>query len=164
MNEQLPIGRVSIKDEESWQFSPSDIRTRAEAVTTADGRDAQQHLDDLEKHVNNTAIHSGARIKTMWEVTIPEMGWVQVAPLEADYPYSIEIPCEGTLDTHNAEVTVDHDYIGIAAECRLSGTMETLHEGLRFWAGAIPESEILCHMTLFGEGGISGGDTGGGAA
>lgn len=159
-----PMGRVSIKNEETGEFNPSDIRTRAEAVATADGRDAQQHLDALEKHMNNTAIHSGARIKTMWEVTIPETGWVQVAPLEADYPYSIEIPFEGALDTHNAEVTVDPDYFGIAAKCRLSGTMQTLHNGLKFWAGDIPSSSILCHMTLFGEGGISGGNTEGGGA
>ena len=157
-----PMGRVSIKDEETGVFTPIDARTRAEAVETEDGRTAQQRLDEATEHIGNLAIHSTAYVKTMWEVTIPATGWVQEAPLEADFPYSIELPYAGTLDTHNAEVTVDYEYIRIAAACGLCPTMETMHNGLKFWSREIPEAEILCHMTLFGEGGISGGNLEGG--
>ena len=44
-----------------------------------------------------------------------------------------------------------------AAECGLCPTMETLHNKLKFWSQSIPSEPILCHMTLFGEGGLSGG-------
>lgn len=152
-----PIGRVYIKNDETGEFEPVDARTRAEAVETEDGRTAQERLDEVTAHISNPAIHSTAYVKTLWEVTIPETGWVQEAPLEVDFPYSIKLPYEGTLDTHNAEVTVDYEYIRIAAACGLCPTMETLHNGLKFWSREIPESQILCHMTLFGEGGISGG-------
>ena len=53
-----PIVRVTAKNEETGEFVPADIRTRAEAVAAGDGRNAQQHLDQLAKHIANPAIHS----------------------------------------------------------------------------------------------------------
>lgn len=154
---EYPIARVSVKNEQSGEFVPSDVRTRAEAVAAGDGRTAQEHLDDMQTHMSNPAIHSTAYIKPMWELTIPATGWVQGGPEDAEFPYSIELPYEGVLDTHNAEVTVDINYIRVAAKCGLSPTMETMHNGLKFWTHELPEMPILCHMTLFGEGGINGG-------
>lgn len=115
---------------------------------------------EFEDHIKNKAIHSTAYIKSMFEVTIPETGWELEAPEAADFPYSIELPYEGVLDTHNAEVTVDKESIQVAYSCGLCPTMETLHNGLKFWSRTIPEVEILCHMTLFGEGGLSDGGAG----
>lgn len=155
---EYPIARVSVKNEQSGEFVPSDVRTRAEAVAAGDGRTAQEHLDDMQTHMSNPAIHSTAYIKPMWELTIPETGWVQGGPIGAEFPYSIELPYEGVLDTHNAEVTVDINYVRVAAKCGLCPTMETMHNGIKFWTRELPESPILCHMTLFGEGGISGGN------
>lgn len=153
-----PIARVSVKDEETGEYTPSDIRTRAEAVAVDDGRNAQQHLDEMAAHMNNLAIHSDAYIKTKWEVAIPTTGWVQEAPLSADFPYSLELPYEGVLDTHNAEIVPDNESYKYAYACRICPTVETRHNKLKFWAGAPPTDEIICHMTLFGEGGISGGN------
>ena len=157
-----PIGRVAIKNEETGEFAPVDARTCTEAVEAEDGRTAQDHLNDLKSHINNPLIHSTAYIKAMWQVTIPVSGWVLDAPMDADFPYYLDLPYEGILDTHNAEVTVDKESIQVAAACGLCPTMETLHNGLRFWTRELPEQEILCHMTLFGEGGISGGSVSGG--
>ena len=154
---EYPIARVSVKNEKSGEFVPSDVRTRAEAVAAGDGRTAQEHLDDVQTHMSNPAIHSTAYIKPMWELTIPETGWVQGGPIGAEFPYSIELPYEGVLDTHNAEVTVDINYVRVAAKCGLCPTMETMHNGIKFWTRELPESPILCHMTLFGEGGINSG-------
>lgn len=153
------IGRVNIIDKESGASTPIDARTRAEAVETKDFNvSVQDKIDAFNAHMANMAIHSDAYIKPMWQVTIPKTGWVASAPEEADFPYCIEIVYNGVLDTHNAEVTVDRDSIGTAWECGLCPTMETMHNGLKFWARKIPENDILCHMTLFGAGGISGGE------
>ncbi len=156
------IGRVAVVDEETKEQTPIDARTRAEAVaTTETGKTAQDKIDELNAHIADLAIHSKAYVKTMWQVTIPETGWVLEAPEDADFPYSIELPYEGTLDTHNAEVTVDKESIQIAAACGICPTMETMHNGLKFWSRTIPSAPIMCHMTLFGEGGISGRSAGG---
>lgn len=153
------IGRVSIEDKESGMVTPIDARTRAEAVDTKEsGRSAQDKFDEFDAHIANEAIHSDAYIKPMWQVTIPNTEWVKAAPEETDFPYCIEIAYNGVLDTHNAEVTVDRGSIGTAWECGLCPTMETMHNGLKFWARKIPEDNILCHMTLFGAGGINGGE------
>lgn len=156
------IGRVNVVDEETGEQTPIDARTRAEAVSTPqEGVTVQDKLNDLDDHMANAGIHSRAYVKPMWQVTIPVEGWTLEAPEDADFPYSLELPYEGVLDTHNAEVTVDKESIQIAAACGICPTMETLHNGLKFWSMAIPEQEILCHMTLFGEGGLSdGGATG----
>lgn len=152
------IGRVAVKNEETQEQTPIDARTRAEAVEVpGEGKTAQQKIDEMNEHIADLAIHSRAYVKPMWQVTIPTTGWEMEAPEEADFPYSIEMPYEGVLDTHNAEVTVDKESIQVAASCGLCPTMETMHNALKFWSRTIPETEILCHMTLFGEGGISGG-------
>lgn len=156
------MGRVAVRDEATGAETPIDARTRAEAVATGDGRTAQARLDEATAHINDLAIHSTAYVKPMWQVTIPATGWVQEAPDGADFPYSLEMLYEGVLDTHNAEVTVDKESIQVAAACGLCPTMETMHNGLKFWSRTIPAGEILCHMTLFGEGGVSGGNLEGG--
>lgn len=156
------LGRVAIKNKETGEETPINARTIAEAVETEDGRTVEQRLQEATAHINDLAIHSTAYIKPMWQVTIPATGWVQEAPMEYDFPYSIEFEYNGVLDTHNAEVTVDRESIQVAAACGLCPTMETMHNGLKFWSRTIPEAEILCHMTLFGEGGISGGNMQGG--
>lgn len=156
------IARIAVKNKETGEETPVNTRTIAEAVETEDGRTAEQRLQEATAHINDLAIHSTAYIKPMWQVTIPATGWVQEAPIEYDFPYSIELEYSGVLDTHNAEVTVDRESIQVAAACGLCPTMETMHNGLKFWSRTIPEDEILCHMTLFGEGGISGGNMQGG--
>ena len=157
------IARIAVKNSETGEETPVNTRTIAEAVETEDGRTAEERLKEATDHINDLAIHSTAYIKPMWQVTIPATGWVQESPLEYDFPYSIEFEYNGVLDTHNAEVTVDRESIQVAAACGLCPTMETMHNGLKFWSRTIPEAEILCHMTLFGEGGISGGNMQGGA-
>ena len=161
---EYPIGRVAVKNEETGEQTPIDARTRAEAVEVPEeGKNAQQKIEEFNEHIADLSIHSRAYIKPMWQVTIPETGWVLEAPENADFPYSIELPYEGVLDTHNAEVTVDKESIQVAYACGLCPTMETLHNGLKFWSRTIPSGEILCHMTLFGAGvGGGGSDPGGG--
>lgn len=161
------IGRVSVKNEETEELTPIDARTRDEAVATdedkTDGtkKTLQDKLAEYNAHVANLAIHSDAYVKPMWQVTIPTTGWVASAPEEAEFPYCVEIDYNGVLETHNAEVTVDRESIHSAWDIGLSPTMETMHNKLKFWARKIPNVAILCHMTLFGAGGISGGDTSG---
>ena len=161
------IGRVNLVNEETGEQTPIDARTRPEAVTTTEDaaggvkKTLQDKLEEYNDHVNNLAIHSDAYIKPMWQVTIPAIGWVASAPDESEFPYCIELEYDGVLETHNAEVTVDRDSINDAWDCGLSPTMETMHNGLKFWARKIPNVDILCHMTLVGAGGISGGNTGG---
>lgn len=157
-----PMVRISAKDEDTGEFLPVDVRSRAEAIETDDGRDTQQHLDEMAAHMNNLAIHSDAYIKTKWQVVIPTTGWEQEGPADADFPYSLELPYEGTLDTLNAEIVPDKEYYQYAYACRMCPTVEIEHNVLKFWAGTPPTSPILCHMTLFGEGGISGGNNAGG--
>lgn len=157
------IGRVAVVDEITAEKTPIDARTRAEAVATSEeNKTVQDKLNEMDAHFNDLAIHSKAYIKTMWQVTIPSYGWTMEAPENADFPYSIEIEYDGVLDTHNAEVTIDKESIQVGAACGLCPTMETLHNGIKFWSRTIPESEILCHMTLFGEGGLSGRSSDGG--
>lgn len=152
------MGRVNVVDEETGEQTPIDARTRAEAVSTpVEGVTVQDKLNALDTHIANAGIHSRAYVKTMWQVTIPAESWTMEAPADADFPYALELPYEGVLDTHNAEVTVDNESIQVAAACGLCPTMETMHNALKFWSRTIPETSILCHMTLFGEGGISGG-------
>ena len=158
------IGRVAVVDEETQQQTPIDARTRAEAVVTDEDKTEstkktlQDKLDEYNAHVANLAIHSDAYVKTMWQVTIPTTGWVASAPADADFPYYIEMEYAGVLETHNAEVTVDKESISTAFNCGLCPTMDTMQNKLRFWSRTVPTEAILCHMTLFGEGGISGGD------
>lgn len=163
MPENYPISRISVMDEITKEYNPVDVRTRAEAVEVGN-TNAEKKFSDFDAHVANLAIHSTAYVKTMWEITIPTTSWVQEGPEGATYPYSLEIDYDGILDTHNAEVTVDKEYIKIAAECGLCPTMETHHNALKFWSRSIPTTPIMCHMTLFGEGGLisslsDGGDT-----
>lgn len=151
------IGRVSVVDEVTGEHTPIDARTRAEAVSTDEGKTTQEKINELNEHISNLAIHSTAYIKTIWQVTIPIDGWVLEAPKEDDFPYSLTMEYSGVLETHNAEVTIDNESIRVATACGLCPTMETLHNGFKFWSRTIPTTAILCHMTLFGEGGISGG-------
>lgn len=151
------IGRVSVVDEVTGEHTPIDARTRAEAVSTDEGKSTQEKINEINEHIENLAIHSAAYIKTMWQVTIPIDGWVLEAPKEDDFPYSLTMEYSGVLETHNAEVIIDNESIRAAVACGLCPTMETLHNGLKFWSRTIPTTAILCHMTLFGEGGISGG-------
>lgn len=155
-----PMVRVSVKEDGTGTETPADVRTRAEAVATDDtDKTAQDKFDEFDAHMENKAIHSDAFIKPMWEVTIPAEGWVEAEPEEVEFPYCIEVEYDGVLDTHNAEVTVDRESINDAWTCGLCPTMETMHNKLKFWARTIPTKEIMCHMTLFGAGGVSGGDT-----
>lgn len=153
-------GRVAVKDELTGEQTPIDALTSAGAVATNETeKTAQDKIDEFNAHVANQAIHSTAYVKPMWQVTIPTEGWVEAAPEEADFPYYIDLEYDGVLDTHNAEVTVDRASINAAWSCGLCPTMETQHNGLRFWARRRPSEEILCHMTLFGQGGLSGGES-----
>ena len=162
------IGRVAVVDEETGTQTPIDARTRAEAVATDEDKAGsakktlQDKLDEYNAHVANLAIHSDAYVKPMWQVTIPTTGWVAAAPAEDDFPYYLEMEYDGVLESHNAEVTVDRGSLATALACGLCPTGETMAGKLKFWARSVPTQAILCHMTLFGEGGISGGDTSGG--
>lgn len=167
MPDENLIGRVNLVDDETGEQTPIDAATRAEAVATNEDKTAttkktlQDKLDEYNAHVADEAIHSTAYIKPMWQVTIPVSGWVASAPEEAEFPYCIELEYDGVLETHNAEVTVDRESINDAWDCGLSPTMETMHNKLKFWARKVPTVAILCHMTLFGGGGVSdGGDSG----
>ena len=157
------IGRVNLVDEETGEQTPIDARTRPEAVTTNEDKTEttkktlEDKLEEYNAHVEDEAIHSTAYIKPMWQVTIPTTGWVASAPEEYEFPYCIELDYNGVLETHNAEVTVDRESVNAAWDIGLSPTMETMHNKLKFWARKIPNAEILCHMTLFGGGGVSGG-------
>lgn len=155
------IARIAVVNEETGEQTPVDARTRAEAVETKEnGKTAQDKIDELDAHIADAGIHSRAYVKLMWKVTIPANGWTLEAPEDADFPYRLILDYDGVLDTHNAEVTVDKESIQVAFACGLCPTMETLHNQLKFLARSIPSGPILCHMTLFGEGGLSdGGNT-----
>lgn len=159
------IGRVALVDEESGEQTPIDVRTRPEAVTTTEDKTGggkktlEEKLAEYNAHVENMAIHSDAYIQPMYQVTIPTVGWEEEAPEGDDFSYSIEMSYLGVLESHNAEVTVDRESIQVAFACGLCPTMETMQNGLKFWARSVPTQEILCHMTLFGAGGLSGGNT-----
>ncbi|HIT31692.1 MAG TPA: hypothetical protein IAC25_02495 [Candidatus Enterenecus stercoripullorum] len=105
-----------------------------------------------------------AHIKTLGEVLIPAEGWGQATQEDGEFPYYLEMPCSEVLVTHNAEVMVDDNSLRTAWDCGLSPTMETLDGYLRFRARRIPAEPILCHITLFREGGTggTGGATGSG--
>lgn len=156
----LPKTRIKLINEETQEETPVDVLTSADAVSTNDGKNAQEKMDAYDAHINNLAIHSDAFVKVMQVVTIPTTGWVAITPEDDEYPYMIEIEAEGVLESHNANVTIDLLSVPVAAACGLCPTMQTLTNKLKFWAREIPTAEIAAHMTLFGEGGVSGGDTG----
>ena len=91
------IGRVSVKDEESGEFTPIDARTRPEAVTTTEDKTGggkktlEEKLAEYNAHVANMAIHSDAYIQPMYQVTIPTTGWIAEAP-EGAFSFA---PAEG---------------------------------------------------------------------
>ena len=154
-----PIVRISITDSGTGEQTPADVRTRAEAVECdAEGTTLEQELSAIDTHMSNSAIHSTAYIKNMVLFTIPNTGWQEVEPEDADFPYSIEIDVDGVLETHNAQASVDLNSIGVAASCGLCPTLQTLHNKIKFWTKEIPSTAITGSLTLFGGGGVSGGD------
>lgn len=155
----LPTVRIKLVDELSGAENPADALTSAKAVETEGGGNVQEHIDDMQAHINNLAIHSDAYVKVMQVVTIPNTGWVATTPEDDEYPYTLEIAAAGVLESHNANVTIDLLSVPVAAACGLCPTMQTLAGKLKFWARKIPSAAISAHMTLFGEGGISGGNT-----
>lgn len=159
---EKPMIRLSVQDENEQQKVPADVRTRAEAVETDEtGKTVQDKLTEYDAHVANKAIHSDAYIRTMLQVTIPATGWVAAEPEDVEFPYCVEVDCDGVLDTHDAELKVERKSLAAAYACGLCPTGETMHNKVKFWARKIPTAAILCHMTLFGGGGVSGGDTSG---
>ena len=155
----LPTVRIKLVDELSGTESPADALTSAKAVSTEGGGNVQEHIADMQAHIDNLAIHSDAYVKVMQVVTIPNTGWVATTPEDDEYPYTLEIEAAGVLESHNANVTIDLLSVPVAVACGLCPTMQTLTGKLKFWAREVPSSAISTHMTLFGEGGISGGDT-----
>lgn len=90
-------------------------------------------------------------------IQIPTSGWALEGAEKEDFPYAIEIPCQDVLESHSADIKVERASMADAHNCGLCPTMETGNGFVKFWSRTVPENEILCHMTLFGEGDISGG-------
>lgn len=115
----------------------------------------EQELNDLVNvvsiHTSDQSIHSTAQIRMESDLTIPTTEWV-MEDQDADFPYSIEVPCDVAQAAYSAEITVDKESIPTAVQCRLCPTMETRDGILKFWARDIPAAEILCHATLSWDG------------
>lgn len=88
------------------------------------------------------------------QVTIPTEGWEESD--DPDFPFCIELPYKGALDTHYADTIVDTRSFQTAYDCGLCPTMETMNSRLKFWSCVIPKTDIHCHIVLFREG--SGGE------
>ena len=106
---------------------------------------------DVMYHTENQSIHTRSKITIKLDLDIPATGWV-LEDQGVDFPYYIELSCDGALVSYSAEVTVDKESIQPAVECGLCPTMETRDGMLKFWAQDIPTAEILCHATLFWDG------------
>lgn len=61
------IARAKVIDEATGNEVPVDVRTCAEAVTCAEGKTMQQHLQAIADHMSNAAAHPTAEKRLEWD-------------------------------------------------------------------------------------------------
>lgn len=153
----LPIARITTKDVESSTETDVDVYSRAEAIATDDGENVQDKVDELAAHIADLAIHSTASLKIIPQITIPATGWTAATPVDgSEYAMTVDITVQGVLETHVPAVALDVVSLGVADECGLCPTVQSLANTLRFWARETPSAAMTATLSLFGEGGLSG--------
>lgn len=165
------IGRVAVVDEDTGEQTPIDARTRAEAVATDEDKTGggkktlEDKLSELNAHIADLAIHSTASLKIIAQITIPATGWTAATPVDgSEYAMTVDVTVQGVLETHMPAVALDVVSLGVADQCGLCPTVQSLTNTLRFWARETPSAAMTGTLSLFGEGGLSGDfdDEGGG--
>ncbi len=79
------------------------------------------------------------------DLTIPAAGWVES---EGAYPWYVDVPHARITEDAAPQLTVLPGSLGIAGDCNLCQTVETLPGALRVWAKAVPAADITASLLL----------------
>ena len=160
---EYPIGRIATVDEETQEQTPIDVRTRAEAVATGEGKTGggkktlEDKLTELNEHIADLAIHSTASLKVLLAISIPTTGWTDITPEDgSEYSKQLDITVQGVQEAHSASLALAVASLAEAKACGLCPTGQTLANTLRFWAKKTPTTAMTGTLSLYGEGGLSG--------
>ncbi|MCM1295508.1 MAG: hypothetical protein NC311_08180 [Muribaculaceae bacterium] len=81
------------------------------------------------------------------EVTIPASGWKQGSG-NASYPYYYDIAEAGATAKDRADVTISPESVGVAVDCGLCPTTETLQGAIRVRSAVKPTADLTAEYWM----------------
>ncbi|MCM1295506.1 MAG: phage tail protein [Muribaculaceae bacterium] len=94
-------------------------------------------------------------------VTIPAESWEEDGEAGEEYPYKADVESYAVTALHYPFVALDVESLGIAGDCELCPTVESMSGALRFRAKKKPEGDMRGTVLLVTQGGGAGGAGGG---
>ena len=106
--------------------------------------DIRRALEDLQQNIWQYLGEGVVRAERL-DLTIPAAGWVES---EGAYPWYVDVPHARITEDAAPQLTVLPGSLGIAGDCNLCQTVETLPGALRVWAKAVPAADITASLLL----------------